>query len=65
MKLHKYQFPETGKPRLANYEYKGWSISHYVLPPERFIAIKDESIIRASTKNLIEQKITKLWNYTK
>lgn len=58
MNLHKYQYPETGKVRLANYEYNGWVVSHYVLPPEQFMAIDGfGGILRASTKDEIEQLI--------
>ena len=60
MKPHKYQFPETGKIRLANYDYMGWTISHYVLPPEQFFAIKCNIIIIEKSKNLIETKIRKI-----
>jgi hypothetical protein len=51
--LHINQFPNTN-PRLADYFVNGWKISHYTLPPEKFIACKEEKVLRANNKEEIE-----------
>jgi len=57
MKLHDTQYPDT-KPRLADYFYNGWKISHYTLPPEQFMASKGAKVPRDDTKEGIEKQIT-------
>jgi hypothetical protein len=57
MELHKNQFPNC-PPRLADYYFCGWSVSHYVLPPEQFIACQEGKVLRASTKEQIEKLIS-------
>lgn len=56
MELHATQCEGTN-PRLADYFYLGWKVCHYTYPPEGFIACNGARVLRAETKEKIEQLI--------
>lgn len=49
--------PRVSKPRLAPHQYRSWMIHHYVEDKEQFIACNGGLVLRATTKEAIEDLI--------
>jgi len=56
MELHKYQH-EGYPPRLADYQYMDFKVSHYTYGNEEFIACKDSVVFRGINQEDIQGKI--------
>jgi hypothetical protein len=55
MELHKTQYKGC-PPRLADYRFEGWKIYHYSLPPEMFMAVRnDYEVLRGVSQGEIEK----------